>query len=75
MPGIIKEAVSKNFLPHGYARVPLEGGVNLMMGPSGSAESTILLAISVFLDQTYTERGGKPSDPIGRSENSAEVLS
>ncbi len=71
--GIIKEVILENFMSYRYARVPLKGGVNLIVGPNGSGKSTILLAISVALGQTYTERGRKLSDLIRRGENFARV--
>ncbi len=73
MDGIIKEVILENFMSYRYARVPLKGGVNLIVGPNGSGKSTILLAISVALGQTYTERGRKLSDLIRRGENFARV--
>ncbi len=73
MNGIIKEVILENFMSYRYARIPLKGGVNLIVGPNGSGKSTILLAISVALGQTYTERGRRLSDLIRRGENFARV--
>lgn len=57
-----------------YARVPLEGCVNLIIGPNGLGKSTILLVISVTIGRTYAERR-RLSDPIRRGRSPLEQQS
>lgn len=56
-----------------YARIPLKPGLNIVCGPNGSGKSSILLAISVALGQTSTERSRKLSDLIRWGKDSARV--
>jgi chromosome segregation protein len=61
---LLKEVILENFMSYEYARIPLKSGLNLICGPNGSGKSAILLAISVALGQTYTERSRKLSGLI-----------
>ncbi|MFH0748856.1 MAG: AAA family ATPase [Candidatus Bathyarchaeota archaeon] len=61
---LIREIILENFMSYEYARIPLKPGLNLVCGPNGSGKSSILLAISVALGQTSTERSRKLSDLI-----------
>ncbi len=70
---LVKEVILENFMSYRYARIPLEGGVNLITGPNGSGKSSILLGISVALGQTYTERGRRLSDLIRKGERYARA--
>jgi len=56
-----------------YARVPFKSGVNVVCGPNGSGKSALLLAISVALGQSYTERSRKLSDLIRWGKDQARV--
>ena len=56
-----------------YARIPLLGGLNLIVGPNGAGKSSVLLAISVAFGQAYTERSRKLSDLIRRGKDIARV--
>src|SRR3989442_7339409 len=55
------------------ASVPLEPGLNLIIGTNGAGKSSILLGISVVLGQTYTERAKRLSDLIRWGEEEARV--
>jgi len=70
---LIKEVIIENFMSYKYARIPLKTGLNIVTGPNGSGKSSMLLAISVALGLTYTERGRKLSDLIRRGEDVARV--
>ncbi|MDA4128330.1 MAG: AAA family ATPase [Thaumarchaeota archaeon] len=69
----IKEIILENFMSYEYGRIPLKGGLNLIVGPNGAGKSSILLAISVALGQVYTERSRKLSDLIRRGKDIARV--
>ncbi len=69
----IKEIILENFMSYEYARIPLEPGLNLISGPNGAGKSSILLALSVALGQSHTERSRKLSDLIRRGEEMARV--
>jgi chromosome segregation protein len=69
----VKEIILENFMSYKYARVPLRPGLNLILGPNGSGKSSILIALSVVLGQSHTERGRKLSDLIRRGEQIARV--
>ncbi len=56
-----------------YARVPFKQGVNVVGGPNGAGKSSLLLAISVGLGQTSTERSRKLSDLIRWGQDQARV--
>ncbi len=69
----VKEIILENFMSYEYARVPLRGGLNLIVGPNGAGKSSVLLAISVAFGQAYTERSRKLSDLIRRGKDIARV--
>ena len=69
----IKEIILENFMSYEYARIPLTGGLNLIVGPNGAGKSSVLLAISVAFGQAYTERSRKLSDLIRRGKDIARV--
>ncbi len=56
-----------------YARVPFKKGVNVIGGPNGAGKSSLLLAVSVGLGQTSTERSRKLSDLIRWGQDQARV--
>ncbi len=56
-----------------YARMPLKPGLNMICGPNGSGKSAILLALSVALGQTYTERSRKLSNLIRWGKDVARI--
>lgn len=69
----IKEIILENFMSYEYARIPLEPGLNLISGPNGAGKSSVLIALSVALGQSHTERSRKLSDLIRRGEDMARV--
>ncbi len=70
---LIQELIVENFMSYEYARIPFKGGVNVIGGPNGAGKSSLLLAISVGLGQTSTERSRKLSDLIRWGQNQARV--
>jgi chromosome segregation protein len=70
---LIREIIVENFMSYDYARVPLKQGVNVIGGPNGAGKSSLLLAISVGLGQTSTERSRKLSDLIRWGQDQARV--
>ena len=61
---MIKSISLRNFMSYVSADIPLSQGVNFICGPNGSGKSTILIAISLALGLSRTERGKKLSDLI-----------
>ncbi|MGQ9506733.1 MAG: AAA family ATPase [Candidatus Bathycorpusculaceae bacterium] len=70
---LISEVILENFMSYEYARVPFKSGVNVVCGPNGSGKSSLLLAISVALGQSSTERSRKLSDLIRWGKDQARV--
>src|SRR3989304_873567 len=70
---LVQEVILENFMSYEYARVPFKQGVNVICGPNGSGKSSPLLAISVCLGQSYTERSRKLSDLIRWGKDQARV--
>ncbi|TRO48237.1 hypothetical protein E2P65_03245 [Candidatus Bathyarchaeota archaeon] len=70
---LIREVILENFMSYEYARVPLKGGVNVVVGPNGSGKSSFLVGICVALGDTYTERSKKLSDLIRWGQDRARV--
>ena len=62
-----------NFMSYESAFVPLTSGLNLIVGPNGSGKSSILVAISLVLGQTHTERSKRLSDLIRWGTDGAKV--
>ena len=56
-----------------YARIPFKKGVNVVCGPNGAGQSTILIGISVALGKSSTERSKRLSDLIRRGKDEARV--
>jgi len=56
-----------------HAYVPMRTGLNIVCGPNGAGKSTILLAISLVLGQSHTERGRKLTDLIRWGKDEARV--
>ncbi len=56
-----------------YCRIPFKKGINLICGPNGAGKSSILLAISVALGQTSTERGKRLRDLIRHGKEIARI--
>ncbi len=76
MPGpgtYVREVILENFMSHVYSRVRLSPGLNVILGPNGSGKSSIVLALSVALGQTRTERSRRLRDLIRRGERMARV--
>ena len=70
---LIREIRLENFMSYKYARISLKPGLNIICGPNGSGKSSILLALSVVLGQTHTERSRRLSDLIRWGEDVARV--
>jgi chromosome segregation protein len=70
---LIQEVILENFMSYEYARVPFKSGVNVIGGPNGAGKSSLLLAISVGLGQSSTERSRKLSDLIRWGKDRARV--
>jgi chromosome segregation ATPase len=70
---LIQELIVENFMSYEYARVPFKSGVNVIGGPNGAGKSSLLLAISIALGQTSTERSRKLSDLIRWGQDQARV--
>ena len=70
---MIKGIALTNFMSYENAYVPLDSGLNLICGPNGAGKSAILLAISVVLGQTYTERARRLSDLIRWHADEARI--
>jgi chromosome segregation protein len=67
---VIRGVELQNFMSYEHAYVPLSRGLNLILGPNGAGKSSILLAISLVLGQSHTERSRRLADLIrwGREE-------
>jgi len=61
---MIKTICLTNFMSYSSAEIPLSPGVNFICGPNGAGKSTILIAISLALGMSHTERGRRLSDLI-----------
>src|SRR5512136_1768660 len=70
---LVQEVILENFMSYDYARVPFKQGVNVICEPNGSGKSSLLLAISVALGQSYTERSRKLSNLIRWGKDQARV--
>jgi len=70
---LIQEVILENFMSYEYARVPFRPGVNVIGGPNGAGKSSLLLAISVALGCSYTERSKKLSNLIRWGKDQARV--
>ena len=70
---MIKGVLLQNFMSYENAFIPLKNGLNLICGPNGAGKSSILLAISIVLGQTHTERSRKLSDFIRWGKNEARI--
>lgn len=62
-----------DFMSYKNSLIPLKLGLNLIGGPNGAGKSSILLAISLVLGLTYTERGRRLSDLIRWGQEEARV--
>jgi len=70
---MIKSVSLRNFMSYSNAEIPLSPGVNFICGPNGSGKSTILIAISLALGLSRTERGRKISDLIRWGAERAKI--
>ncbi|HID18091.1 TPA: hypothetical protein EYP27_00950 [Candidatus Bathyarchaeota archaeon] len=70
---LVEEIILENFMSYEYARIPLRAGLNLVCGPNGAGKSSILLALSVALGQSHTERSRKLSGLIRRGAEVARI--
>jgi len=61
---MIKRLSLRNFMSYASADIPFLPGVNFVCGPNGSGKSSILIAISLALGLSHTERGRRLSDLI-----------
>lgn len=69
----LQEVILENFMSYEYARIPFKRGLNLICGPNGAGKSAILVAISVAMGQSYTERARKLRDLIRHGKKAARV--
>jgi len=69
----MKGVVLTNFMSYENAYVPLGPGLNLICGQNGAGKSSIVLAISVVLGQTYTERSKRLSDLVRWNTDEARI--
>ncbi len=69
----LQEVILENFMSYEYARIPFKRGLNLICGPNGAGKSAILVAISVAMGQSYTERARKLRDLIRHGKRAARV--
>ena len=69
----IKEVIIEKFMSYEYGRIEFTPGLNIITGPNGAGKSSILLAISLAMGQSHTERGRRLSDLIRRGEDAARV--
>ncbi len=70
---LIKEVMIENFMSYEYSRIRFQPGLNIITGPNGAGKSSILLAISVAMGQSHTERSKKLSGLIRRGKDYAIV--
>lgn len=61
---MIRKLSLRNFMSYASADIPFSPGVNFVCGPNGSGKSSILIAISLALGLSHTERGRRLSDLI-----------
>lgn len=69
----VQEAILENFMSYEYARIPFKPGLNLICGPNGAGKSAILVAISVAIGQSYTERARKLRDLIRYGKKAGRI--
>ena len=66
---LLKEVIIENFMSYEYSRIKFFPGLNIITGPNGAGKSSILLAISVAMGQSHTERAKKLSGLIKRGKD------
>jgi len=69
----IKEVIIEKFMSYEYARIEFKPGINFIIGPNGAGKSSILIAMSIAMGLSHTERGRRLSDLIRRGEDIARV--
>ncbi|MGC9191324.1 MAG: AAA family ATPase [Conexivisphaera sp.] len=69
----IREVILEDFMSHEYSRVRLAPGLNVVLGPNGAGKSSILLAISLVMGQSHTERSRKLSELVRYGRDQARV--
>ncbi|RLI29798.1 hypothetical protein DRO48_04185, partial [Candidatus Bathyarchaeota archaeon] len=63
----------RNFMSYVSAEIPFSPGVNFICGPNGSGKSSILIAISLALGMSRTERSKRLSDLIRWGSDAALI--
>ena len=69
----IREVILEDFMSHEYSRVKLAPGLNIVLGPNGAGKSSILLAISLVMGQSHTERSRRLSELVRYGREQARV--
>ncbi|MFP3282804.1 MAG: AAA family ATPase [Nitrososphaeria archaeon] len=69
----IREVILEDFMSHEYSRIKLAPGLNIVLGPNGAGKSSILLAISLAMGQSHTERSRKLSELVRYGREQARV--
>ncbi|MGC8969619.1 MAG: AAA family ATPase [Conexivisphaera sp.] len=69
----IREVILEDFMSHEYSRVRLAPGLNVVLGPNGAGKSSILLAISLVMGQSHTERSRRLSELVRYGRDQARV--
>ncbi len=69
----IREVILEDFMSHEYTRVRLRSGLNVILGPNGAGKSSILLAISLAMGQSHTERSRRLSELVRYGKEQARV--
>ncbi len=66
---LLKEVIIENFMSYEYSRIEISPGLNIITGPNGAGKSSILLAISIAMGQSHTERAKKLAGLIRRGKD------
>ncbi|MFP3235174.1 MAG: AAA family ATPase [Nitrososphaeria archaeon] len=69
----IREVILEDFMSHEYSRIRLAPGLNVILGPNGAGKSSILLAISLAMGQSHTERSRRLSELVRHGRDQARV--
>jgi len=70
---LIRSVYLRNFMSYVSAEIPFSPGVNFICGPNGSGKSSILIAISLALGMSRTERSKRLSDLIRWGSDAALI--
>ncbi len=70
---MIRSLSLNNFMSYASAEIPFSSGINFICGPNGSGKSSILIAISLALGISRSERSQKLSDLIRWGADRASI--